>query len=96
LPRRDKRWDENTESPRIYRGQKIKKGRGSIYTKRDPYQPKGSVIYSAKKIDLPVKSEVKGTFNKVFWVRLTPNGKTINSKVENVVLYNYGKGYRFL
>jgi len=59
LPRTDNRWNENTESLRIYQRHKIQKDRGSTRTKRNFYQLNGPVIYSAEKID-----RLKGAFNK--------------------------------
>jgi len=96
LQRRGKRLDENTENLRVYRGHKVKKGRQSVRKKRYPFQPKDTVVYSGKKVDEPVKCQVKGAFNKGLWVRLKHDGKTINSSVKDVVPYCYGKGYCFL
>jgi len=81
---------------RKFRGHKTKKGGRRIRKERYPLQPHDVVIYKGDKRDAPVKCTVKGTFNKGKWIRLKdPQGNTINSNVEDVEIYRYGKGFCF-
>lgn len=82
--RRTRNKNLNSENLRIYRGQKVSKGRRSIRTQRYFYQPNDLVKYDNKVYT------VKGTHNKGTRVMLKENNKSI--KIGDLTPYKFRKG----
>ncbi|MCD5402166.1 HNH endonuclease, partial [candidate division NPL-UPA2 bacterium] len=80
--------DKNGHNQRIYRGEKIAKGRVSIRKQRYPYQPGDIVLFEGKKYT------VKGAHNKGTRIILAETSKSV--KVESVKILRYGKGLKVI
>ena len=80
--------DKNGENLRVYRQQKLKKGRRSIRKSRYPYQPKDLVLCNGRKLF------VVGTQNEGKYVKLKDVKKV--QKPENLKLIKNGKGLCFM
>jgi len=76
----------NGPNLRIYRGQKLSKGRVQVRRKRHPFQPGDTVIFQGKKYT------VKGTQNRGDYVRLAELPKPVKAGLLNHLYY--GKGLR--
>lgn len=84
--RRTRNRNLNGPNLRIYRGQKLSKGRVQIRRKRYPFQPGDTVIYQGKKYT------VKGTQNCGDYVRLAEFSKPVKTTMLKHLYY--GKGLR--
>lgn len=77
---------KNGHNQRIYRGEKIAKGRVSIRKQRYPYQPGDIVLFECKKYT------VKGAQNKGAYVKLAELSKPV--KTGDIKILRYGKGLK--
>lgn len=82
--RRTRNKNYNTENLRLFRGQRVSKGRRSIRTQRYFYQPKDIVIFESNKYI------VKGIQNKGSYIKLERLPKPV--KTELVKPYMFRKG----
>jgi hypothetical protein len=83
--RRTRNKDLNGPNLRIYRGEKVSKGRVSIRKQRYPYQPRDVVEYNGQ------RCTVKGVQNCGAYIKLAELSKPV--KTSQVQILYYGKGF---
>ncbi|HUW65064.1 MAG TPA: hypothetical protein VMW83_10295 [Spirochaetia bacterium] len=86
--RRTRNKNKNGENLRVYRGERVSKGRYQLRTQRYPYQPGDVVLYDNKRY------AVQGTQNHGAYVRLRTLSKPV--RADRLKPLRYGKGLRIV
>ena len=76
----------NSENLRLYRGEKLSKGRITIRRKRSLVQSRDIILFEGKKY------QVQGAITNGKYVKLVDMKKT--PRTEDIKIYKYGKGFR--